>query len=305
MMQTARDLIKLIRPSHWIKNVVVLFPVVFGRQMASAEAWGYALLAAVAFCLVSSAGYLVNDMADRAGDRAHPTKRNRPLAAGQVSMTQAGIAAGVLAVMGLLCSAPLYAAATVVLAAYLVLQVIYTLVCKHAVLLDVICIALGFVLRAVGGAAAIGVAVSPWLFICLFTLCLFMGFCKRYSEIVSFGDAAAAGRHRATLLHYTPELLTHLVTVSAGIAVVAFLLYGMSPRTVEQFGTTYFVYTLPVVVYAVFRFAMLSMQGRYRDPTQLILRDRPFQVSAAVWMGLMLLLIQYGPRVRHWVEALW
>ncbi len=302
-MISIRDIIRLIRPAHWIKNVVVLLPVVFGQQMTSPEAWGCALWAAVAFCLASSAAYVLNDIADREGDRQHPTKRDRPLASERVPVQQAVVLGAVLGPLALLFTAPLHRGVTIVLAAYLGLQILYTVACKHRVLLDVICIALGFVLRAVGGAVAIRVAISPWLFICMFTLCLFMGFCKRYSEIVSFEDTASAGRHRATLLHYTPQLLTHLVTVSAGIAVVAFLVYSLSERTIEQFGSAYFIYTLPVVVYAVFRFAMLSMQGRYRDPTDLILHDRPFQVTAAVWLGLILLLIQYGQRLRLWLES--
>ena len=164
-------------------------------------------------------------------------------------------------------------------------------------LLDVICIAIGFVLRASAGAVAIRVAISPWLFICMFTICLFMGFCSRYNELVTIGDRAVAGNHRQTLMTYTPDLLTHLITLSAGIAVVAFLFYGLTESTVRQFGTHYFVYTLPLVVYAVFRFAMLSMKGCYADPTDLILRDRPFQITAALWMASAVGIIVWGPRV--------
>lgn len=302
-MVSIRDIIRLIRPAHWIKNVVVLLPVVFGQQMASPEAWGRALWAAVAFCLASSATYVLNDIADRQGDRQHPTKRDRPLAAGRVPVHWAAVLGAVLGPLALLFTVPLHRGVTIVLAAYLGLQILYTVACKHRVLLDVICIALGFVLRAVGGAVAIRVAISPWLFICMFTLCLFMGFCKRYSEIVSFEDAASAGRHRATLLHYTPELLTHLVTVSAGIAVVAFLVYSLNERTIEHFGTPYFVYTLPLMVYGVFRFAMLSMNGRYNDPTDLILHDLPFQITVALWLGAAVLIVGWGESLHDYLQG--
>ena len=124
-------------------------------------------------------------------------------------------------------------------------------------------------------------------------------------EIVTIADEKTAGHHRPTLLAYSSQLLTHLITVSAGITIVAFLMYGLSSRTVQQFETHYFVYTLPVVVYAVFRFAMLSMAGTYEDPTDLILRDRPFQITVAVWAALMLLVIQWGPALRKSLDALY
>ena len=144
---------------------------------------------------------------------------------------------------------------------------------------------------------------SNWIFQATFTICLFMGFCKRYSEVVTLGDMAIAKNHRPTLIVYTPELLTHLVTISAGIAVIAFLIYGLSERTINQFGTDYFIYTLPVVVYAVFRFTMLSMSGSYTGPTELILRDRPFQVTIVIWAVLMLVIIIYGKDLQNWVQG--
>ena len=192
----------------------------------------------------------------------------------------------------------------IIVAVYVALQISYTMYLKQRVLIDVICIAMGFVLRAVAGAAAVKVAISPWLFICMFTLCLFMGFCKRYSEVVTLGDPGAAESHRPTLIYYTPELLTHLITLSAGIAVVSFLLYGLSERTIENFGTNYFVYTLPVLVYGVFRFAMLSMEGAYAGPTDLILHDRPFQATILLWIALAIIVIKYGKDIEIWTQSL-
>ncbi|MHC4061197.1 MAG: UbiA prenyltransferase family protein, partial [Planctomycetota bacterium] len=192
---------------------------------------------------------------------------------------------------------------TGIISVYLLLQIFYTVSLKERVLVDVICIALGFVLRAACGAVAIGVVISPWLFICIFTLCLFMGFCKRYSEVVTMGEGVHAGSHRVTLLEYTPELLTHLITLSAAIGVIAFLLYGLSERTVEQFGTNYFIYVLPVVVYGVCRFAMLSMKGAYSGPTDIILRDRPFQLTVGIWMVAVLGIIRYGKSLEGWIQG--
>ena len=192
-----------------------------------------------------------------------------------------------------------------VIVGYLLLQLLYTFVFKQIVLIDVICISLGFVLRAMAGAVAIQVEVSCWLFICMFTLCLFMGFCKRYSEIMIISDKEMAINHRPILIEYTPQLLTHLITLSAGIAVVAFLFYGVSESTVARFGTVYFVYTLPVMVYGIFRFAMLSMKGAYHDPTELILNDRPFQATVILWLLLSAGIISYGRELHDWLGSLY
>ena len=296
--------VRLARPSHWLKNLTVIMPVVFGLHVADASAWGRAFVAVAAFCLVSSAAYVYNDIRDRQSDCAHPLKKNRPLASGAVPVQAAAIEAAMLLVLGLGLAILLSKLVFVAVGVYAALQVAYTVFFKQRVLVDVTCIALGFVLRAAAGALAIHVAISPWLFICLFTLCLFMGFCKRYTEVVTLQQRGDMQDHRQNLISYTPELLTHLVTVSAGIAVVAFLMYGMSDETVARVGCNYFVYTLPLVTYAVFRFAMLSMQGRYLDPTDLLLRDRPMQASGILWGILATVIIYRGGAIRRWIESL-
>ncbi|MBN1123657.1 MAG: decaprenyl-phosphate phosphoribosyltransferase [Sedimentisphaerales bacterium] len=302
-MPISYNLFKLIRPHHWIKNIVVILPVIFGMQMGSVQAWLQATVAAGVFCLASSGMYILNDIFDRKNDRQHPVKRKRPIAAGDITVGHAWGWATILTISALVIALVLSRGVFIVTVGFLLLQIAYTTVFKHAVLLDVICIALGFVLRAVCGAVAIGVEISPWLFICMFTLCLFMGFCKRYSEVKMFADVEAARNHRATLLDYTPELLTHLITLSAGIAIMAFLAYSLNVRTIEQFGTSYFVYSLPLVVYAVFRFAMLSMNGAYQDPTDLILHDRLFQFSIVLWMLMIFFIIQFGPALQDWLHC--
>ena len=300
-----KEIIKLARPRHWIKNVIVIFPLFFGLQMCDSCAWGSVLLAAAAFCFVSSFAYIINDIKDADSDRSHPNKKNRPLASGRVSVASAAGWAVVFLAVGMLLGLAVSLFLLLIIAVYALLQLGYTFFFKHIVLIDVICISLGFVLRAVAGAVAIKVAISPWLFICMFTFCLFLGFCKRYNELVTIGDIDTAQNHRNTLLEYTPDLLTHLITISAGIAVVAFLLYGVNDRTVEHFGTNYFTYTLPIIIYGVFRFAMLSMKGSYADPTDLILRDRPFQITVFIWLLSALCIIYWGRSIQSWIENLY
>lgn len=300
-----RSMIRLARPGHWIKNGVVFMPVITGLQIFNIDAWFRAFAAAVAFCFASSCVYILNDIKDRQYDKAHPLKKNRPLASGQINISTAVAEALVFLLLALTIAQGLSVLVTLIILSYLILQISYTTLLKHIVLVDVICIAMGFVLRAASGAAAITVEISPWLFICMFTICLFMGFCKRYSEIVTAGDKQQAQDHRPALIEYTPELLTHLITLSAGVAVVAFLVYGLNERTVEQFGTNYFIYTLPIVVYAVFRFAMLSMKGCYADPADLILHDRPFQITILIWILFILAIINWGKDISGWAQNLY
>jgi len=300
-----REMIELARPRHLIKNAVVFIPVVFGKRMFDVRAWEQAGAAAVAFCFASAFSYILNDIKDREGDLAHPLKKGRPVASGRVSSKTALTEAAVFVLIALVIAQGLSAVVLLIVAVFILLQVCYTLFLKEKALIDVICIALGFVLRAASGVAAIRGEVSPWLFICMFTICLFMGFCKRYNEVVTIEDRRVAENHRPALIEYTPELLTHLITLSAGIAVVSFLVYGLSESTIERFGSNCFVYTLPIVVYGVFRFAMLSMRGSYGDPTDIIFKDRAFQITMLIWVAAAIFIISYGRYVGDWLESLY
>lgn len=298
-------LIKLARPSHWIKNTVVLMPVVFGLQMQQPQAWASASIAAIAFCFASSFSYILNDIKDRGTDRYHPLKKDRPLPSNRISVKAAAAEAVLFLFLAISIAYANSYFLLVVTVCYILLQTGYTFRFKHAALIDVICIALGFVLRAAGGAVAIAVPVSPWLFICMFTLCLFLGFCKRYNELITINDSGLASNHRSTLIEYQPGWLIHFIDVSAAVAVVSFLFYGLSDRTVANFGTNYIVYTLPITVYALFRFAMLSIKGVYQDPVDLILHDRPFLLSVAAWIAAVGAIILYGKNLEDWLRGLY
>ncbi len=297
-------IIRLARVHHWVKNIIVLLPVAFSMHLGDPRAWIRAATAMLAFCLISSAVYAVNDVHDRQADRLHPRKRLRPVASGDIGVGQAVAFALFCLAAGIGLAAYLGYLALGLVIAYLALQGVYTFWLKSKMLLDVMCIAAGFVLRAAAGALAIGVLISPWLIICTFTLCLFMGFCKRRCEIRSMQDVQQLQGHRKVLAAYTPELLTHLITLSAGIAVVALMLYASSPMTVERFHTGSLVYTTPIFMYAVARFAMLCIAGAYDDPTDLILRDRTFQLTALAWMLAVVALIKWAPRLAGHVHML-
>lgn len=298
--------VRLLRPGQWTKNVFVFAGLIFGRKLTDIESVVYAVLGFICFCLVSSAVYVMNDIHDRNEDRLHPRKRTRPIASGAVSVPSAAAIAAGLLLMGLGGAALLDIPFFLVAAAYVVLQLFYTFWLKHAALVDVIMIGMGFVMRAVAGAVVVHVAISPWLIICTFTLCLFMGFSKRRCELNAMAEQTQTNtaRHRKTLIAYTPALLNHMTTMAAGIAVVSFMLYATDERTVSPetgFGTPYLIYTLPLVVYAIFRFALLVEHGRVDGPSEVLLRDRPFQISLVLW-GLTALLIVYAGRdIQAWL----
>jgi len=296
--------LRLLRPGQWIKNLFLLAGLVFGQKLTDPDSLLATTLGLVCFCLVSSAVYVVNDIHDRNEDRLHPRKRLRPIASGEVPVWHAVIWALILLVVGLGGSLRLDRGFFAVAVIYLLLQTAYTFRLKQVVLLDVIFIGLGFVLRAIAGAVLVHVEISPWLVVCTFTLCLFMGFSKRRCELNTLADETrtTVARHRRTLAVYTPDLLNHMTTMTAGIAVVSFMLYATDKRTLAVFGTNYLVYTLPLVVYAVFRFALLVEHGRVDGPTAVVLRDRPFQAAITLWGAAVLLIVYRGQEIGQWVS---
>ena len=294
---TLRNFADLLRPTQWIKNVVVFAGPAAGLTLSSAVSAGQALVAFFAFCLVASATYCLNDVLDRKTDASHPTKRNRPVARGVIRPSVALGVALLLLMLGVLTATLLLNRhVTAVLLLYFAITVTYSLALKELVILDVIIVAIGFVLRAWAGSLAVGVATSEWLVACVFTLCLFMGFGKRRCEIAMIGNMSDAGQHRKALLRYTPELLNHLITVSAGIAVITFLLYTMDTGGhPAPFHKQHLFYTLPIVVYGVFRFAMLTELGLYAGPTEIVLRDRPLLVAVILWAAVALVIAYEVP----------
>jgi len=291
------DFIELMRPAQWVKNVVVFAAPAASLKLFAPESFLHAWGAFLAFCLAASATYAVNDVVDREADASHPTKRNRPIARGAIKPTAAVLFAVFLFAAGI--ATAVWAAPSVglVVTAYVILTLSYSWALKKRVLLDVIIIATGFVLRAWAGSLAVGVETSEWLVACMFTLCLFLGFGKRRCEQTMIGSKVEAGQHRATLLRYTPELLNHLITVSAGIAVVTFLLYTLDgDATRSPFPREDLFYTLPIVVYGIFRFAMLSETGRYSGPTEIVLKDKAMLLTIGAW-ATAALLIAYQERL--------
>lgn len=284
------DYVALMRPTQWVKNIVVFAAPAAALKLDSSHAWWRTVLTFVAFCFAASAVYAVNDAVDRNADAVHPHKRQRPVARGAITPGSAVSFAGMLFAAALAMTLFLVnAGVTVVLALYVVLMFGYSLALKRLVILDVIVLAVGFVLRAWAGAEAVDVLVSEWLTACVFTLCLFFGFGKRRCEAATMNREGMAAQHRSTLVSYTPDLLNHLITVSAGIAVMTFLLYTMdATHQPAPFPKQQLFYTLPLVVYGVFRFAMLTELGTHVGPTEILVKDRGMLAAIILWIIIAL-----------------
>ena len=285
-------LFKALRPVQWVKNVFVLAPIVFAEQLADPAMLMKVSLAFAAFCFAASCIYLVNDLRDREDDRRHPLKKNRPIASGALPVpvaTATSVALGLVA-MGL--SYYLGLEFLTILAVYIGINLLYSSWLKRKVILDVMAVSSGYVLRVMAGAAAIQVEVSKWLLLCSIFLALFLIFSKRRHELVLLADDAAG--HRSVLSHYSEAFLDQMINVVTASTVVSYALYCVDERTIERFGTDHLIYTIPLVLFGIFRYLYLIYQRpEERNPTEALLSDMPFVINVVLW-GLLVLWIVYG-----------
>lgn len=283
--QAARDvrlppLIRALRPLQWSKNALVFAALVFDRKVFELDPLARSVAAALVFCAVSSGIYLINDLRDIEQDRLHPIKRQRPIAAGEIPEGQAWALAAVLLVGGLLGAFSIRPALALVIAGYLALMIAYTHGLKRLVIVDVFAIAAGFVLRAAGGAVAISVPISPWLYVCTMLLALFLGFGKRRHELSVLQESAAD--HRANLDAYSIPLLDQIISVVASATVMAYSLYTFDAPTVPD--NHAMMLTIPFVVYAIFRYLYLVYRKDLGgSPEVLLVTDRPLLFCIIGW----------------------
>ncbi|MBU0676480.1 MAG: decaprenyl-phosphate phosphoribosyltransferase [Verrucomicrobia bacterium] len=288
-------IIKAMRPSQWTKNAIVLaaFFFAFGaeeRGLGLSLLWR-AVYAMGLFCIVSSAVYIMNDLKDAERDRLHPTKRHRPIASGAISPAQASTLSVVLAGAGLAMAWYLSRPFFFVIGGYVVIQIFYTFILKQVALVDVFVIASGFVLRALAGAVVIDVPISPWLLLCALLLALFLGLCKRRHEKVVEKDFA--GGTRPMLEDYHEKLLDQLIAIVSAATIVCYALYTLWPDTVEKFGTTQLGFTIPFVLFGIFRY--LDLVYRHEKggrPEKILLTDGPLLVDLFLY-GLTVLLVLF------------
>lgn len=290
-------IVRQMRVRQWTKNTVLFAGVVFSYHFRELPELARAAQGFLAFCLLASSVYTLNDLRDVEKDRVHPKKRFRPIAAGELSMATAWGLLFVLLAGGLVLSWGLGPGFLAVAVTYYVLNIGYSVWLKRVVLLDVMIIALGFVLRAVAGVEALTVPeeISPWLLICTLFLALFLAVCKRRQERVLLADQA--GDHRQTLSDYPQELVDQLIPVVTAAAIISYAIYTVSPVTVEKFGTDRLVYTIPFVVFGIFRYLYLvHRHQRGGSPSEVLLTDVPTLLNVLLWGGSVLLILSWSAR---------
>jgi len=288
-------LLAALRPKQWIKNLFVFGPLLFSRRMREFTTDLRALTAFVLFCLASSAVYILNDVMDVEADRQHPRKRFRPIAAGEISRSSALTLALLLVVVVLICSLLLSPVFAALILTYMVLNTAYSLGLKQVVIIDVMIIGAGFVLRVLGGAAAIGVSPSHWLVLCTILLSVFLGFTKRRAELTLLQDKASD--HREVLYRYSPAFLDQMVSVVTAATLMCYILYTVDARTLrvvtgESRGL---LLTVPFVMYGIFRYLYVVYRlERGGSPTTALLHDKMLLACIALW-ALLCMAVIYSP----------
>jgi 4-hydroxybenzoate polyprenyltransferase len=287
--------VRACRPSQWTKNLVVFAAVIFAKKVGDPESLVRSVIAFVLFSFLSSCVYIVNDVLDREEDRAHPKKKTRPIASGALSVPAALAGAALLAAAALVLGFRLALPFGLTLLLYLVLNLLYSTRLKEIVGLDVLCISVGFVMRAIGGVEALSgqvdeVLLSPWLLVCTLFLSLLLALCKRRNELIVLGESAAS--HRPVLAHYSLPLVDSQIVIVAAATILAYSIYTIWPATIAKFGTDRLVYTIPFVVYGIFRYLYLvyrrNMGG---NPSEVLYKDAPILATLALWIATVFAII--------------
>ena len=279
-----------MRPRQWVKNSFVFTGLLFANAWRDPQLRWKVLIIAMAFSLIASGVYIINDLLDRDSDLNHPLKKDRPLSSGAVSAAAAVslmlvLVTGAL-VLGFLVSVQVLA----ILSIYLLVNIAYSLRLKHVVILDVFIIASGFMLRILAGTVGAGIAPSQWLLLCGLMMALFLGFAKRRAELYALtGDGPT---HRKVLSHYQPVLLDKMIVVTSTCVILTYSLYTMSPATIQVHHTESLIYTVPFVIYGIFRYIYsLHRQTAGSDPALQIFRDPHLLLAIAGWLIVTVWLI--------------
>ncbi len=289
VVRTVGHLLVALRPRQWMKNLFVLAPILFTGKAGDAALLVRALTATACFCGLSGVVYLINDLLDRHRDALHPVKRHRPLASGALSPAVAVVAALILGASCLAAAAALNPALFAVALVYLVLMIAYSMALKNVVIADVLSIAAGFVLRAVGGCQAVAVPISPWLYICTALVTLFLALGKRRHELSRLSDAAA--RHRPVLRKYNEPFLDQMISITTTACLISYLLYCVLSETASKHEGL--LLTAPFVAYGLFRYLYcIYRKGRGGSPEDVLLKDKVF-LGTGVAYAVAVVLVMY------------
>ena len=272
-----------MRPEQWIKNFFVFTALLFSKNLLNPSKGIEAIIGFTIFCMITGCAYMINDLVDLEKDKLHHAKSRRPLASGKLKKNTA------VKIIVLVCLASLFFAFYmnvlfgIIVLAYFLLNIGYSIYLKNIVIIDVVSIAAGFVLRVLGGAVIISVVASQWLILCTILLSLFLGFSKRRHELILLEDSATS--HRKVLEHYSPYFLDQMIAVVTASTLICYALYTMSKDTVEKLGTSKLIYTIPFVLYGIFRYLYLVHQKEEGgSPTEIMFADKPMIIDICLWV---------------------
>jgi 4-hydroxybenzoate polyprenyltransferase len=284
------EIVKSLRIQQWIKNFFVFAPLIFSQNVFTLPLLVQTTVAFILFCLLSGAAYILNDIHDLEEDKLHPVKSKRPLASGKLRKNHALFACVFLVLLGLAGAYLLNIRFFIALLVYFILQIAYSSWLKHVVIVDVLLIAAGYLIRVIAGGLAIEIQLSHWLFICTFLIALFLALSKRRHELILLEEKAE--NHRPILKEYTPQLLDQMIAVVTASTVISYCLYTVSPDTVEKFGTNNLLFTVPFVLYGIFRYLYLVHQkDEGGSPEALIVKDKPLLVDLFLWIATAMLIL--------------
>jgi len=282
-----RAYFEIIRPKQWYKNLLLFVGLVFSRNLTDADMVLSSVLGFLAFCAISGAVYILNDIVDRDRDKAHPKKSMRPIPSGRMSLAQAAVYGALLAICGLAAAFTIGTLFVFSALAYAAVAISYSLLLKNVVILDAIVVAVGFVVRALAGTLAIDVPVSPWLIICVFLLALFLAFGKRRHELAVLGDDAAD--HREILGHYSTRMVDDMMLIATSTLIMAYSMYTFLATN------QYMMLTIPFATFGVLRYLFLVHDSGEGGEPELIFKDVPTVVNMALWLLAVVAILYFAP----------
>lgn len=290
-METVKNMLAALRLKQWVKNFFVIAPLFFSQKITEVPILARVSLAFFVFCLLSSSTYLINDVFDIQEDKNHPEKSKRPVASGKVSVTAAISLSVILLLVAVVCSRFIGRQFLGLGLTYWAINIFYTFYLRRLPILDVICIASGFVLRVIAGGIAVTVPASRWIFVTTMFLSLFLGFAKRRGEIDLSGNNQNQ-TSRAVLKSYSIELLDQFLVICAAAAIMSYALFALSDYALARFGTYNLIYTIPFVIYGVFRyFYLIHFSRSYENPTEVLFKDKPLVFTVILWVICALFII--------------
>ncbi len=282
------------RPTHWLKNLIIFLPLIFGKKLFIFPDNTKSVIAFFVFSTAACAVYLINDIIDYEKDKLHPIKCLRPLASGKISMNQAKITACILSIFSVMSSFMFSIWFGFIIIVYLIFNLIYSMVLKEIVIVDIFCIGGFFLLRVMGGSIVAGVNMSHWIVFMTVLLALFLGTYKKRQELMLFERKAAYSNY--ILTNYNIYFIDHMIAITASSIAIVYMLYTVDVRTVKEFGTNHLIYSIPFIYYGLFRYFYLihKVDNKDGDPIRILLSDRKLQLNLAMWIIVCILVIYFG-----------